>query len=439
MAKPRPSPADTQPGTDVPAARLHLWEFQPVRDALVIAALIALVWAGYAMRAVTVPLLVALALAYLFEPLVARITRDPRVSRPMAAGGIVLTFGLVVVVSLAILVPLAIGEAISFARDLRQGRFHDPLMKLREQVPADYRDPFDRAIQWLMPGVEVDQEPAPEDGRVAPALPSNSLAESDDAARIREIVRDELAARDRDEPAIAEVPWIKLARGSGEAVASLLAAVLQLGLLAFLIPFYFFFFSVSYPAVLNFGRELIPVSSRPRALDLISKMDRAVAGFVRGRIVISLLIGLMLAIGWSICGVPYAIVLGFVIGIFSMVPYLGGIGIPLAVGFLWIKEMNQPPDEQMSVLWIVGGPVLVFAVMQLVETYILTPVIAGRATNLDPVTILVAVLAGGSIGGVYGMLLAIPVAACAKILLTEVILPRIRAWAQGRASDPLAL
>jgi predicted PurR-regulated permease PerM len=93
----------------------------------------------------------------------------------------------------------------------------------------------------------------------------------------------------------------------------------------------------------------------------------------------------------------------------------------------------------MSWAWIIGGPSLVFAIVQIIETYILTPVIAGKATNLDPVTILVAVLAGGSVGGVYGMLLAIPAAACAKILITDVVLPRVKAWTRGKASDPLPM
>ena len=80
-----------------------------------------------------------------------------------------------------------------------------------------------------------------------------------------------------------------------------------------------------------------------------------------------------------------------------------------------------------------------YIIMQVLETYIITPAIAGKATNLDPVTILVAVLAGGSVGGVYGMLLAIPAAACLKILLTDVVMPRVRLWVRGKAEDPLPL
>ena len=85
------------------------------------------------------------------------------------------------------------------------------------------------------------------------------------------------------------------------------------------------------------------------------------------------------------------------------------------------------------ILW----PTFVYVIVQIIETYMLTPAIAGKATNLDPVTILVAVLAGGSVGGIYGMILAIPAAACAKILITDVLLPRVKKWVKGEAEDPL--
>ena len=75
--------------------------------------------------------------------------------------------------------------------------------------------------------------------------------------------------------------------------------------------------------------------------------------------------------------------------------------------------------------------------MQAIDGWVLTPLIAGKATNLDPVTIFVAVLAGGSVLGAYGMLLAVPIAACIKITIQEIVLPNIRAWAQGEANDPL--
>jgi len=111
--------------------------------------------------------------------------------------------------------------------------------------------------------------------------------------------------------------------------------------------------------------------------------------------------------------------------------------LPLAVGILLVDQLSLPPTDRMSMWAIFIGPTAVMLVIQAIESYVLTPIIAGKATNLDPVTILVAVLAGGSIGGVYGMFLAIPLAACAKILVTDVVLPRVKEWTLGRADDPL--
>ena len=88
-ASSRPTGAPSVPPVerDRPDLRtLHLWQLQPVRDLLVIAAVAGAVYAGYAIRTVTIPLLVALLLAYLCEPVVARLTRSGRMGRPMAVG-----------------------------------------------------------------------------------------------------------------------------------------------------------------------------------------------------------------------------------------------------------------------------------------------------------------------------------------------------------------
>ena len=87
----------------------------------------------------------------------------------------------------------------------------------------------------------------------------------------------------------------------------------------------------------------------------------------------------------------------------------------------------------------VALPAAVFALVSAIEGWVLLPLIAGRATRLDPVTIVVAVLAGGALLGVYGMLLAIPLAACLKILVIRVVLPRLRAWTRGDVADPLPI
>ncbi|MBT8486902.1 MAG: AI-2E family transporter [Phycisphaerae bacterium] len=459
----RPEAADAPPESANVAqdfANLHVWQIQAFRDILLVAAIVALVWAGYALRAVTVPLLVALLLAYLFEPLIARLSQHPRVSRPTAILGLLGTVGVVVVLLIALTLPTMVRQTTQLVTDLRDERVLARLVELQEAATSQ----VDRLLgvfskdETTPDGPETpvtgesDEESAPdgpipgepEAGTTGPPVPNGPAVMTEE--QVRDLI-DERIARERARVAEAEEGgawWFtpgtgRVARGGWQAISRMIGAVVGIGLMTFLIPFYFFFFSLWYHDVLEFFGRLIPESKRPRTLELLQKMDFVVAGFVRGRIVISLIMGLMLAIGWMICGVPSALVVGLVVGIFCAVPYLGVVGIPLAVGLLVLEQLGLPEAERMGWLWVVLWPTVVFVIVQLIEGWVLTPLIAGKATNLDPVTVLVAVLAGGSVLGIYGMLLAIPLAACGKILLTEVVLPKVNAWTRGEARDPLPL
>src|SRR5689334_4892713 len=103
----------------VPAPwNLHLWQIQPVRDLLVVAAIIALIYLGYVVSLVTVPILLALLLAYLFEPLVRRMVRTPLFSRPGAAIAIIVTVLALFVVPVALGVGTAAVQSLHAARNV---------------------------------------------------------------------------------------------------------------------------------------------------------------------------------------------------------------------------------------------------------------------------------------------------------------------------------
>ena len=424
--------ADAEPAAggegSEPAAtlrRLHLWQFQGLRDLVLIAAIVSLVWLGYALRSVTVPLLLGLLLAYLFEPIVASLERRRWCSRPIAAAGIIVIAGGTLTLALALAVPLVVGQAASLVDGIRSGRFEARIATLIERLPEEYRDDLRRGTAKIF-------------GAPLGGGPPDTAEEAADATAAEE--REEMAAAAATTEA-ADPPrswsWLGLAGSGLRTIWSTILGVLELLLAVVLIPFYFYYFSVAFPGILNAVSELVPQANRPRVVELATKMDAAVAGFVRGRIVISVLMGLGFAIGWLVVGVPYAILLGVLTGIFCAVPYLGVVGLPAAVGLLALEQGSLPEEARMAWWAVLLWPSVVFAVVQLVESYLLTPVIAGKATDLSPLAIFVAVLAGGALLGIYGMLLSIPVTACIKILLVEVLLPRIRAWTRGEASDPL--
>jgi predicted PurR-regulated permease PerM len=89
--------------------------------------------------------------------------------------------------------------------------------------------------------------------------------------------------------------------------------------------------------------------------------------------------------------------------------------------------------------WIILGPTIVYFAFQTLDDYVLTPAIQGKNVGLSTPVILFAVLGAGALAGVYGILIAIPIAACIKIIVTDVVLPRYRAWVEGKADDPLPI
>jgi predicted PurR-regulated permease PerM len=425
-------------------ARLHLWQIQGVRDVVLVALVIAVVYMGYALRSVTVPLLVAFGLAYLVEPVVQALCRRFGLSRTAAVGALMATAGVALVAALAVMVPVVVGQSSSFVTSLREGRFNAAISRAEQLVPEAYRPEVARAREWFQSATQTAPVGAPVEATAATTEPGESeLARKQAKVEADALERAVAAELDRrgvvaaPAPTRGEVPWAAFVGTSAEQVLQTALAVLTFGFLAALVPFYFWFFSINFPAALDFIRGLLPVNRRERILALAAEMDRAVSGFVRGRIVVSTIMGVLIAIGWRFFGVPYAITLGVVVGVFSLVPYLSVIGLPIAIALLAVDQLALPEAERLTWLWILLGPALVYGVVQFVEGYVLIPLIAGKATDLDPVSIFVAVLAGAAMAGVYGMLLSIPVAACLKIWLREVAMPRLRAWSSGRADDPL--
>ncbi len=413
--------------------RLHLWQIQGIRDILVVGVVLAILYLGYQMRTVTVPLLVALTLAYLMEPVVRYLCTFRFVSRPVAVSLILLVSGLFLAIALAIGVPIVIGQGVELLESARSGRYDGALSSAIDGLPAEYqqsaKDLLDR-IGHPLPSSEgaIDSvPPSVTEGSVVPPDATNPAQ----ASGIVNEIADGIAA--------IEIPWVSLLGTSASQMLAFALTVFRISLVTFLIPFYFWFFSVSFPRVVAFARELIPDEKKEMVLSVVADMDRAVAGFVRGRIVICVLMGIGFGVGWHFCGVPYAIALGALTGALSIVPYLGGVGVPLAIGMLLVSQYELPIEQRMGLLAIVLWPVIIFTIVQSIEGYILTPIIAGKATNLDPVTIVVAILAGGSIAGIYGMLLAIPAAACGKIAIQRQVLPRLKDWARGRVADPLPI
>ena len=191
---------------------------------------------------------------------------------------------------------------------------------------------------------------------------------------------------------------------AGVGVLSVLAALLSW----VVTPVYFAFFLLVRPAPgkgLDSYLPFLKPETRKDVVFLVQQFVDILVAFFRGQLIIAFLQGVLFAIGFSLVGLKYGFVIGLVLGFLNIIPYLGniiGLGTALPLAFF-----------QAGGGWARVALVLaVFAIVQLVEGYLLTPKIMGDRTGLHPMVIIVAIFFwGNALSGILGMVLAIPLTA----------------------------
>ncbi len=138
-------------------------------------------------------------------------------------------------------------------------------------------------------------------------------------------------------------------------------------------------------------------------------INKQFAGYVQGQVTVAVIVGLMFSIMFSVIGIPYAVTFGILAGILNMVPYLGSF---LAMVPVVILAMVDGPFMLVKVL-------LVFMIEQTIEGRFVTPLILGNKLNIHPITILFILLTSGSLFGIGGVLVGIPVYASLKVIVGE--------------------
>lgn len=440
-AESAPAPVPARPSS--PLWTLHLWQIQPVRDALLIAAVLALVYLGYKLSIVTVPILLAMLLAYLIEPAVKFVTPPRRRWFTRRGFALVLIFGAFLLVVIPAAAGLTYGamQGASYAKQLSRNvsvtinsvdRPDDPALRHQvEDLGPAWRD---IRKQLLKLKAEHERQQAIERGVAPPDARPDRVGATIYrlGTQVAQWVKDN-----------AEQVGQQVLSSGGSAAAFLVSlgmSIIHLGFTLFLTAFFFYFFCTGWGGVLNFWQSLIPERKKTRTLELLSMMDAVIAGFIRGRLTICFLLMGWFALGYWLAGAPVPLLLAALAGVLSLAPYVqwGAILLAVLLMSLNVGGAGGPLGSwQANWWWAVAGPIAVHAVGQLIDDYVLTPKIQGDKTGMDVPTILFASLAGGILAGFYGLLLAIPVAACLKILLREIVWPRIKAWAEGRATDPL--
>lgn len=475
---------------------LHLWQMQPVRDILLILVIIGVVYLGYLVRIVTTPLLLAMLLAYLFEPVVSWLTKRWRLGRQTAVTAILVATVLFVVVPTVLAAAFglvqAAGAAGTIASNTRtllasvesetpetraqafnelEGKawqdlsiwlteLKDGAKRRRSESEGTRPDPTSQSDPISQPDLagatDLPAQPATTPQATTSADSSQATStppeEDDDGGWAPTLLTkggqegiyrlSDMALRwigNNAEVLAASIGRRAIGTGA-DAVSVALRTLGSIGLIAFtafLTAFFFFFISTGYGKVLEFWRDLIPDRKQGKVIDLASKMNVAVSGFVRGRLTIAAIQAIFFSVGYLLIGVPGWLLLGPLVAILSIVPYAALIGVPISMLLLYL-EPNALAFQD-TLWWTLLAPLAVYFGGQALDDYVLTPTIQGKSTGMDTPTILFASLAGGALAGVYGLLLAIPVAACIKILLQELFWPRFKRWAQGKERDFLPI
>jgi len=174
------------------------------------------------------------------------------------------------------------------------------------------------------------------------------------------------------------------------------------------LPVYFAFFVMAERKDPGRLEEILPFlkpATRKDVAFLAKEFVTIIVAFFRGQLLIAAIQGALMAVGFTIVGLKYGLVLGLVLGFLNIIPYLGSIvGLSVTLPIAWFQAGGGATT--------LAGVLVVFAVVQLIEGYLLTPKIMGDRTGLHPVAIIVAVFFWGSaLQGILGMILAIPLTA----------------------------
>mgnify|MGYP004482205313 FL=1 len=167
-------------------------------------------------------------------------------------------------------------------------------------------------------------------------------------------------------------------------------------------------------SIMNFFRKLTMAIFDEKTCDKIGKYvdstNRIFFKFISGQIIDGIIVGILVTIGMSVIGVKYAVLLGFMIGLFNIIPYFGAI---VAVAISVLITLITGGVSQTLIMAIV------VIILQQIDSNIINPKIIGNSLEISPLLVIFSVTVGGAYWGVLGMFLAVPVAAVLKIIIDD--------------------
>ncbi|NOJ92705.1 AI-2E family transporter [Corallococcus sp. CA049B] len=340
----------------------------------------------FALRSVVMPFAGAALIAYLVQPLVARITRlkvaGHSVPRWVAILLIYAGFFLAVYLFFVALVPQLYREVARISREM--AAFASAL------TPEHVQGHAQRAEAWLNTyGIPVAlsdramEDAAGASGGFSMALDLEQML-TDAVTRVTSLAKENLA---------------DIVNVSRRIVTEVLTGVFML----FFILMVAAFFSIDAQAIRRYFGTLIPAEFLPDAKTLVARIDKSLSGVVRGQVTICLVNGGLTLLGLLLFGVKFAFLLATIATLFSLIPIFGTIISSVPIVLIALADGFQKGVALL--LWIIG--------IHALEAYFLNPKIMGEAARIHPVVVAFSLIAGEKLFGLWGALFAVPVASIA--------------------------
>lgn len=195
-------------------------------------------------------------------------------------------------------------------------------------------------------------------------------------------------------------------------IGSIVGTVTEVVLAIVTTPLVLFYLLKDGKKLPDFLLKMLPVNGRAHTRQVLGEANHQISSYIRGQIIVSLCIGILLFIGYLIIGLPYALTLAIIAACTSIVPYLGpAIAITPAI---IIAIVTSP--------WLLIKLIIVWCVVQLLEGKFISPQVMGNTLKVHPITILFVILVAGNLFGVLGVIFAVPGYAVLKVIVTHVFI-----------------
>ncbi|QAY67512.1 AI-2E family transporter [Paenibacillus protaetiae] len=192
-------------------------------------------------------------------------------------------------------------------------------------------------------------------------------------------------------------------------IGSFVGAVTEIVLSVVMVPLILFYLLKDGKRLPDYLKKLLPTRLRPRSGQVLKDMNHQISTYIRGQIIVSFCIGVLLYIGYVIIGLKYSLILAVVAACTAVIPYLGPA---IAITPALVVAIVTSPIMLLKML-------VIWTIVQLIEGKFISPQIMGKSLQVHPITILFVILTSGHLFGVVGVILAVPGYAVLKVIVVS--------------------